>query len=74
MGAGLLGAGLLPASAWGGETALAAEPSAASGSIEVWHPISGTSLPLFMKAISAFQSCHPNINVKLTYASNDLSS
>jgi multiple sugar transport system substrate-binding protein len=74
LGAGLAGAGFLPAGAMQSGTALAARSRANPVTIEVWHPIAGTQLPLFLKVIGDFQSSHPDIIVKLTFASNDLSS
>jgi len=74
LGAGLLGAGLLPAAALGGEVALAAPPSAASGASEIWYPYSGTTVQAFLQVLNDFQTSHPAITIKPTYASNDLSS
>ncbi len=74
LGAGLAGAGTLPIEALQGQAALAAEPHAASGSIEVWYPYTGTFGQAFQKVLNDFQSSHPNIALKATYAANDLSS
>src|SRR5256714_4876140 len=74
VGAGLLGAGLLPASAMQSGMAFEAAPRAKSSTIEVWYPYSGTSLPNFLKLFTDFQSSHPGITIKGTYAANDLSS
>ena len=69
VGAGLLGAGLLPAGA-----AAQAPARANPVTIEVWYPYSGTNLPNFLKLFTDFQSSHPGITIKGTYAANDLSS
>jgi multiple sugar transport system substrate-binding protein len=74
VGAGLLGAGLLPAGAMQSGAALAAQSRAKPVTIEVWYPYSGTNLPNFLKLFTYFQSSHPDITIKGTYAANDLSS
>ncbi len=74
LGAGLAGASLLPSGALPGGAALAADPQAASGTIEVWYPYSGTTGPLVLQVFNEFQKSHPNITLKPTFASNDLSS
>ena len=73
VGAGLLGAGLIP-DTMQRSMASAATSRANPVTIEVWYPYTGTTEQPFLQVLNDFSRSHPNITLKATYAANDLSS